>query len=48
MRVIGLITSIGEAKEIEYIAKVRSIIERIQLLALIGKVRRERKKNFKL
>lgn len=48
MRVIGLITSLKEAKELEYIAKVRTVVERIQLLALIGKSRKNRVKRFRL
>ena len=46
MRVIGLITSMNEARELEYIAKVRIIIDRIHLLAMIGKARIERKKKI--
>jgi len=48
MKVIGLITSMKEAKELEYIAKVRIVVNRIHLLAMIGKARSERKKKFNL
>lgn len=44
MRVIGLITSFREAKEVEYIAKVRTIIERVHLLAIIAKARERKNK----
>ncbi len=40
MRVIGLVTSLNEAKELEYIAKVRTVVERVHLLAIIGKSRK--------
>lgn len=49
MRVIGLITSMQEAKELEYVAKVRAVINRIHLLAIIGKARRDVKgRNLRL
>ena len=48
MKVIGLITSMKEAKELEYIAKVRIVVNRIHLLAMIGKARSERKKRLGL
>lgn len=44
MRVIGLITSMKEAKEVEYVAKVTIVVNRIHLLAMIGKARKERRK----
>lgn len=48
MKVIGLITSMKEAKELEYIARVRIVVNRIHLLAMIGKARSERRKGFSL
>ena len=48
MRVIGLVTSLKEAKELEYIAKVRTVVERVQLLAMIGKARKKGIRKFRL
>jgi len=39
MKVIGLITSIQEARELEYIANVCEVVKRIHYLAKIGKIR---------
>ncbi|MCD6411832.1 MAG: hypothetical protein J7L20_05360 [Thermoplasmata archaeon] len=39
MRVVGLITSMQEAKELEYIANVCEVIKRIRYLARIAKLR---------
>jgi|GEM_PF-1442921 len=48
MKVIGLITSMKEAKELEYIAKVRVVVSRIKLLALIGRMRNDKRNHQKL
>lgn len=42
MKVIGLVTSMQEAKELEYIAKVCTLVNRIHYLAKVGKMRRLR------
>ena len=40
MRVIGLVTSIQEAKELEYVAKVYAVVNRIHYLAMIGNIKK--------
>lgn len=44
MKVIGLVTSMQEAKELEYIAKVCTLVNRIHYLAKVGKMRELRGK----
>jgi len=39
MRVIGLVTSMQEAKELKYIANVCEIVNRIHYLAKVAKLR---------